>query len=68
MINVENNVVPLRRHIIIDCPMCRRAQKLEYANDSRVYFPVPPFCCSVMKEADTVEWNNQLDKKILALA
>lgn len=31
---------------------------------SEIWFPVSPYCCAIMQEADTPEWNNLLDLEL----
>ena len=45
----------------IDCPVCHQSQKLALDSKSKVWFPVSPFCCEVMRMADTPDWNSILD-------
>lgn len=50
--------------LVIICPCCKRKQTMVKDIFSNVWYPFVPFCCDVMRNADTVEWNKQLDKAI----
>lgn len=49
---------------LISCPSCGQLQTFEYSEESRLYFPIKPFCCIVMEHSDTAEWNAKLDKAL----
>lgn len=46
----------------IVCPVCKRNQQMLYEKHSKVWFPIAPFCCEVMRTVDTLEWNQLIDK------
>ena len=56
-------VVPLIRTVDIKCPLCNRVQSMSRASLT-TWFPVAPFCCEVMRQADTPEWNLLLDQAL----
>lgn len=50
--------------LYIRCPLCKHKQKMKYNKSDNVWFPISPFCCDIMKNADTEVWNNLLDIEI----
>lgn len=62
------NVIELEKYrtksLRIRCPTCKRIQKMRYYKPDDIWFPVAPFCCAIMRNADTDEWNHLLDKEI----
>lgn len=54
----------MKKRKIINCPLCHQKQMMEYDKTDKVWFPITPFCCDVMRTADTPEWNALIDKAI----
>jgi hypothetical protein len=64
-----DNIVKLERRRIgksvrIRCPICKRKQKMRQHVQDKIWFPISPFCCDVMRNTDTPEWNKLLDQAI----
>lgn len=49
---------------VISCPNCGQLQLMEYTYDSKLYYPVKPYCCEVMEYCDTTVWNLRLDEAL----
>jgi hypothetical protein len=66
VITMPATILQFRRKIdlVIKSPCCKRAQGMSYDQDTKIYFPVRPFCCEVMEIADSKEWNARLDLAI----
>jgi endogenous inhibitor of DNA gyrase (YacG/DUF329 family) len=66
---MDNTITLIRpRAIHIVCPLCNGQQKFEMVKDdsfNAIWFPVYPFCCEVMRNSDTNEWNELIDHLIV---
>lgn len=58
---------PIRTHLFrceITCLVCKRKQVFEHDIISGVNFPVQPFCCDIMRNSDTPEWNKYINEQL----
>ena len=49
----------------IYCPVCKRQQTMERVI-GHIWIPVAPFCCDIMRNSDTPEWNALIEEALNA--